>query len=230
MENLFEELTSNNDAISLAKKLAENVQETYFDLGCLLYHIKEDDIYKTYNNNKYYADNHAKWKLFCEENLSVSYRTAQYWLNLYRYFTDMGISKEKVVNIGWSKAKELIDFTDDINKLERALKVAEEGTLEDLKHHIDTVKSIEEKVGEDNREVLKSKIFNFKLYEAAAETVDEILEKVCLQEKCSKSEALFKIFIEWHQINTYVEAKEEDLITIEDEPSDEEELVQLVEI
>jgi hypothetical protein len=187
------------DLINRAKILANNIQDNYFDLGELLYEIKEGDHYKLIDNKKYYSDTHAKWKSFCEDNLSVSYRTAQYWLTIYRYFTDMGIGKEAVSKIGWSKAKELVDLTDDTNVLRHAMDIAETQTMQELKAYIAEVKSGTEKSGEDTREEVKFKEFKFKFYEAAAESMEQILQEAMKDTSGNKNEAVFKIFIEWYQ-------------------------------
>lgn len=221
--SLFEELTDVTEPIHLAKTLANDVQDSYFDLGCLLYHIKNDDIYKTYDGKKYYSDKHKLWKRFCEDHISVSYRTAQYWLNIYRYFTDMGISKERLKQVGWSKAKELIDLTDDTNILEAAIKIAEDPhkTIRDLEAFCDTIERSETKIGEDTRETLKATAFNFKFYEAAAETVEQIVNQTAQGTGGDRNQALFKIVIEWYQSQNEVILDE--TVSIDDYVTEDEE-------
>lgn len=204
MSDLYEELTEREDAISVLNRLAENVNSSYYDIGCILYTLKENDIYKTMDGNKYYSDTHSNWKRFCEDKLNVSYRTAQYWLNLYHYFDKMGITKDRIKHIGWSKVKELIDLTDDVNVLERAIVVAEEGTIQDLKAHIAIVESMSTPVGEDNREQVKSKKLTFVYYEAAADAVTEVLEEIAKENNGSMSEALFQLCVEYKQNKNYV--------------------------
>lgn len=199
MSNLFESLTEREEPISLVNRLSKSVNETYYDIGCVLYHLREDDHYKTIDGNKYYSNGHKKWKEFCEDKLDISYRSAQYWLNIYRYFNDMGISKERLSQIGWSKAKEFIDVTDDVNVLEAGLKVAETGTIQDVQYWKANIETQIEKLGEDNRETLKSKTFNFKFYEAAGETVEQILQDAAQQTNGNLNEALFMIVVEWYQ-------------------------------
>jgi hypothetical protein len=226
-EQYFDQLTSKNDAISLAKKLAEDVQHTYFDLGCILYYVKERDDYKLIDNKKYYSENHSKWKQFCEDTLPVSYRTAQYWLNLYRYFTDMGIDKSVITKVGWSKAKELIDFTEDTNILNHALHIADTQTMQQLKAYVAEVKAGTEKSGEDTREEVKFKEFKFKFYEAAADSFDEILQEAMKDASGDKNSAIFKIAIEWYQnrqIEQEVASNVDDYVLVQEDESIEEEL------
>lgn len=219
MSDLFEQLTEKEDAISVLNKLAENVNNSYYDIGCILYNLKENDIYKTIEGNKYYSDGHSQWKKFCEDHLKISYRTAQYWLNLYHYFDKMGVTKDRIKDIGWSKAKELIDITDDVNVLERAIKVAEEGTIQDLRAHIAIIESMSERIGEDNREEIKSKKLTFIYYEEAANAITEILEKAAAENNGSVSEALFQICVEWYQNKNYIPS-DEDVVLSYDGPTD----------
>lgn len=199
MDNLFEELTATQNPIVLAQELSANVQETYFDLGCLLYNIREGDLYKTFKGNRYYSNGHKKWKQFLEENFSVSYRTAQYWMNIYRYFSEMGIDRDRITKIGWSVIKELVDVTKDVNVLNRGLAIAENGTLDDVKAWASSVETEVELIPGDG-ETLTSKTFKFKFYEAAGETVEQIMAEVMKEEGIENmNEAFFKIMIEWYQ-------------------------------
>lgn len=220
-EEEFERILDGKPAIERLNELALVVNEHYFDIGCVLYHLKEGDLYKTIEGNKYYSENHSKWKQFCEDNLNVSYRTAQYWLNLYRYFTSMDIDRERLQQIGWSKAKELIDFTEDYAVLDEALTRAETMTLGELKSYIATYK---ESIGEDTRETVSFKKFVLSLPEAQAVHAEEILKAAMRETNGNMNEAFFKILIEWNQFtypipeedyNTFVEIDEErELVTI----------------
>lgn len=195
-------MADNSEAVRLlsdAIKLANNIQGKYFDLGEMLYELKENDYYKMIDGGKYYSDNHTKWKQFCEENLPIGYRTAQYWLQIYRYFTDMGVDKDRLTMVGWSKAKELIDLTDNTNILEEGLKLAETGTLQQVQSFVAHVKATTEKVGEDTRETLNGKKFNFMFYEAAGETVEQILNEAAQDTGGNIQDAFFKILVEWYQ-------------------------------
>lgn len=179
-------------------ELALTINEHYFDVGCILFHLKENDIYKMIEGKKYYSDKHTKWKQFCEENLSVSYRTAQYWLNLYRYFTEMGISRDKLGTLGWSKAKELIDVTEDAADLDRIIKAAEDMTIAQLQAYIADYKV--EVDGGTPAETVKFKKFTFHLPAAMSEHAEEILSQAAASCNGDLNEGFFKVLIEWQQV------------------------------
>lgn len=191
----YANILAGNDPIARLNELALTINEHYFDVGCILYHLKEDDIYKTIDGNKYYSDKHTKWKQFCEDHLSVSYRTAQYWLNLYRYFSDMGISRDKLRSIGWSKAKELIDITDDPSTLDIILTRAEQMTIGELRAFIEDYKVTENATAE----VTKFKKFVFNLPAAQSEHAEEIIKAAARHTEGDMNEAFWMIALEWYQ-------------------------------
>jgi hypothetical protein len=197
-----------DELLDQAIALSNTVQDNYFDLGYVLYELKEGDYYKLIDNKAYYSDKHSKWKQFCEEKLPISYRTAQYWLNLYRYFNEMNVDKEVLKRIGWSKAKELIDFTDNADTLNEALELAENGTIGELRAY---VKRFKESV-EGTSEVLKGIKFNFKLFEEAAEGANLALAAAGRTTDGDLNQAFFKICIEWYQL-TNPDVKEEEVFT-----------------
>jgi hypothetical protein len=195
-----------------AASLANAVNEHYFDLGEVLWRLKEENLYKLVDNKKYWAENHKLWKQFCEDKLSISYRTAQYWLQMYNYFNKMGVTKEELQGIGWSKAKELVDLTEDEELLGRCLEQARNGTLQELLSFIET---FVERVGESHQETLKGRTFKFRLYEAAAEQVNHILE-LAGKSTTDQNEALFKVCIEWYQLTNPEKYEVEDIVIIEE--------------
>jgi hypothetical protein len=202
----YEDLVGNVGPIQRIKELAEKYNENCYDIGCVLFHLKENDIYKTIDGSKYYSDKHTKWKGFCEENLSISYRTAQYWLNLYRYFiAEMGMSKTILQELGWSKAKELIDITDDPDKLSELVMSAKTMTINDLRA---TIVDFLQREGQDNREITKFKSFNFRLPEMQSEHAAEILDLAAKSCDGDRNQAFFKIFLEWFQFNNPVSEQE----------------------
>ncbi len=209
-------MTDSEDLVELAVTLADKVQDHYYDLGAILFRLKDEGHYKLVDNKAYWSEKHSGWKTFCEDKLSVSYRTAQYYLRMFEYFETMDISKEDLKGIGWSKAKELIDVTDNKQVLEACIERAKTGTLQELQSYILT---FVERVGEDHREELKGKTFNFRIYEAAGETVDQILSLAAKSTNGNKNEAFFKVCVEWFQTTNPL--KQEDFLKIEDEPQEE---------
>lgn len=198
----YTELTKNVGALYVAQLLARSVQENYYDLGCVLYHLKESGDYSRYCP-QYNKPNHGSWKDFCNEQLDgISYRTAQYWINLYRYFRDMGVSKEDVLKMGWSKAKELIDSTDRKEELDALITYAETHTIDEVRDHVD---------GLLNDAQPQAYTFQFRLYEGAGEAAREYLNEVALETNGDLNHAFFKILVEHKQLTPYFkeEATEE---------------------
>lgn len=183
------------DPLERLNQLALSINEHYFDVGCVLFHLKETDTYKQIEGNKYYSEKHTKWKEFCEDKLSISYRTAQYWLNLYRYFSEMGISRDKLQSLGWSKAKELIDVTEDHVLLDELLTIAEDLTISELQAYI-----ADYKVTDEKPEVTKFKKFAFSLPEAQSEHAQELINAAARACNGNLNEGFFKILIEWSQV------------------------------
>jgi hypothetical protein len=217
-DELFEELTDNKDPIELARKLSNTVQETYFDVGCLLWHIKDRDLYKTVDNKRYYSNDHTKWKEFLTENFSVGERTARYWMDIYEYYSKMGVTKDQLRMIGWSKAKELVDITENVNILKEGMDIAENGTIKDVKAWKALVEKQTEVLGEDTRETLTSQKFTFKYFEANAETFKSILEQAAKETNGDENEAMFKIAVEWLQSHIPENGSSPLIYDVEDEP------------
>lgn len=200
---------NSNELVQHAIKLADTVQDHYYDLGAVLFRLKDEGHYKIVDEKRYWSEKHSGWKQFCEDKLSVSYRTAQYYLRMFEYFEAMNISKADLQGIGWSKAKELIDVSDNEEVLKACIERAKTGTLQELQSYIST---FVERVGEDHREELKGKVFNFKIYEAAGETVDQILDIAARSTKGNRNEAFFKVCVEWFQNTNPLKAED----TVED--------------
>ena len=122
------------------------------------------------------------------------------------------------MNVGWSKAKELVDLTEDTNVLERAIQVAETSTFQELQAHIATVEQSIERIGEDTRETLKAEKFTFHYFEAAAKTVHQILNKAAQDiDNGDLNQALFKIMIEWYQERTPTNISDNTILTYDTE-------------
>lgn len=212
-EDIIEEQQEPEVTVEYVKALALAVQDNYYDIGRALYILKTTNGYFA-AGEKYNQPNHGGWKDFCTEQLDgVSFRTAEYWLNIYRYFSQMGVTRERLKSIGWSKAKALIDFTEISEKLEEALVVAEKHTLEDVKAYISTQHNLE---GEDTRTRTVTKRFSFAFHEEAAKAVEEILAQAAEDCDGDLNSALFKIMVEWSQLSFTVRNPIESTLDVEE--------------
>lgn len=137
---MSEDKFKNIDVVKLAVDLSTGISSSYYDLGEVLFYIKNSGIL-TEIDGGIYAENNASWKRFCEDKLTVSYRTAQYWINIYEYFRAYFISKEDLAAIGWAKAKAMVDSTDDPKQLSIIIQFAKEHTVQELEAYLQNFKT-----------------------------------------------------------------------------------------
>lgn len=193
----FDDIVGNKDPIHVVQIYAKEVVSHYYDVGMLLYVIKENELYHNVEKGKYVAENHKLWKQFVEEQIpDIGYRTAQYWINMWHYFWSMNKSKADLDGIGWAKAKELVNVTEDGEVLDELLEFAKDNTIEALKAEIQKHLPTEKK---------KDPVFklNLKTSVAIGETITEALS---LSKKVNDSgddnAALIEIIVEWYQLKS----------------------------
>jgi hypothetical protein len=97
VENLTEE-----NALAMARQLADEAEFNFFRLGAVLSVIQLNKWYLPYDS----------FRLFVEGEFSIGYRTASYAVELYRTLVDLGIPWEQVKSAGWTK---LVVIKDVIN-------------------------------------------------------------------------------------------------------------------
>lgn len=191
----YRKLIGNKHPVEVAATLSNTINDHYFDLGMVLYFIKETGEYKQINDKKYFCDKHQKWKDFCENELTISYRSAQYYLTMYQYFDSMGVTKEQLRGLGWSKAKELVGLTEDAETLLKAIDYAKDHNLNEVKAFVEESSETFSETTETTMKVVK---FNFKLYEASAEFVQKALQFKAAELGTDDLNSAFElIMIEW---------------------------------
>jgi hypothetical protein len=87
-----------------AKRLYETAQSAYFDLGKQLYDIAANELhirwgYKTFED-------------YAHEELGCKQRKAFYLMKIYRRAIELGLPREELEAMGWTKAKEIVDFVE----------------------------------------------------------------------------------------------------------------------
>lgn len=93
------------DAIAAAKALIERSEQTYLMLGGVLHHIYENNLHKAEG----YAGKRG-FQEFVSKELGIEYRKAMYLMKNYRVFRMLSLDQarnEKLIAMGWSKAKEI---------------------------------------------------------------------------------------------------------------------------
>lgn len=180
--------------------LSKSVNLTYYDMGEALFYIKNSDIIDTVDDGAYSNDK-ASWKRFCEDKLEISYRTAQYWLNIYEYFYSMNIDKDELATVGWSKSKEIVDVTDVPQHLDTMLKYAKEHSIQELKDYIINYKV---KYGINDGEPLNTYTsIKFKLPAYQSEVVDNALSMAKeIFGTTDNNDSLANILLDWTQMKT----------------------------
>jgi len=118
------------DLMKRIKSLKKTINTGFLDLARYLFYISTFKLHKIWNVNDF--------KSFCNDVVDINARTAHYYINIYSVLIeDMQVSREKIIQIGWSKAKEivrlvLIKIISDRTQLESWLIDADTMTLKDF--------------------------------------------------------------------------------------------------
>lgn len=192
--NKYRDLPLEN-VVNTALALSKAVNNSYYDLGEVLFYLKETEAYKAIDSGVY-AEDKAGWRRFCDDKLDVGYRTAQYWVNIYAYFYGMRIEKEELDGLGWSKAKELVDLTENHSALVKAIKFAKEHTLEELKGYVSQFK----KSSPPEAQIYEYETIRFKMPSYQAEQITDAIGLARdLYNLDDDSVALSTIALDWLQ-------------------------------
>lgn len=193
------------EVVGLAEALSRQVNNHYYDLGELLFYIKENEVYKHIEDGAY-SDDKAGWRRFCDDKLDVGYRTAQYWLNIYAYFFGMTIERNDLQGMGWSKAKELVDLTENLEVLKRFIKFAKEHSFADLVNEIAKYKASQAGTEEPLNvyETIRFKLPTYQLEEVqhALELAKEVFD---VQDD---NQALSNLALDWVQLKANIQEKD----------------------
>lgn len=137
-----------------AKTLSDRVGGTYFDLGRVLSQIYDAEEHKNYvdlESKKPYLGNKG-FATYVEEVLKIHYRKAMDLIGIYRFFSGLGYSSADVIDIGWSKAREIarISSEDKDTVVKDLIEFAKDHTRDELHNEI-TEHYITEEQQEDGR-------------------------------------------------------------------------------
>jgi hypothetical protein len=113
LKSVKEALKLHGSALAAATKLYSEVERTYLTLGGCLAVIQRDDLQadpKLVKKGSVYEPGQKGFKSFCEEVVSISYRKAQYLINIYETVSKLGISESQLAGIGWSKLKDAVGY------------------------------------------------------------------------------------------------------------------------
>jgi hypothetical protein len=194
---MFEQYRSKeiHELVDMAQELSSKVNNHYFDLGEVLFYIKANEVYK-YVSDGVYSDGKAGWSRFCNDKLDVGYRTAQYWVSIYQYFYERTVSKEELLGIGWSKAKELVGSADNLEQLRVFIEFAKNHTVAELKAYLDANKKNQGPEYLNEYETIRFKLPTYQLTELtnALTLAKEVFE-------CeTDNEAIANMALDWVQL------------------------------
>jgi hypothetical protein len=184
-------LLAEKDALEAAKELVARAEETEFTLGGVLAHILREGIHRKlgYDGKRGFED-------YIEKELGVKYRKARYLINIYEYFTALGVDENKLGAMGWSKAKELVNVATKEN-FEELVEFANEHTRDELVEKIRT-SYVNAGDGSETEARAKMTTWTFKLFDDQNVTVTRAIEAAKKQAGTeSISQALELVCGEW---------------------------------
>lgn len=195
------------DALTAAKALVEQSEETYFTLGGVLNHIYTEGSHKMigFEGKRGFAD-------YVEKSLGVAYRKAMYLISIYTYFRSLGVDEKRLAEIGWSKAKEMVGLV-TADAFNQVVDFASKHSREELSDYIKTNRVGTGEAGGDETD---KKRFNFVLFGDAAAGVERALEaaksEIEGEPKNLLSMAFELIVTEWAMTKENVEVSLEDAV------------------
>ena len=122
--------------------MADDVMNTEYRLGGLLYHINLSGEFQAVSDEYAQA---GGFKLYCDQELGLGSRKAFYLMNIYVQFNQYELDSSIIAAMGWTKASKIAELATkmekddsrltkkDINKL---IKIAGNGTVKELEVHI----------------------------------------------------------------------------------------------
>ncbi len=174
----------------LIPELIENVDSTYFKLGCALAKLSEEGWWKN--------DEYDSFRSCIEDKFGLHYRKAMYLMNIANSLIESEIPWASVAPIGWTKLKEIADILtlDNVDEwvakivgpppmtvlqIQEAVKAIKVGSLPstDAPEETSSVSSISFKVHADQKENIKAAIAKAK-GEAETEFDGVALDAICM--------------------------------------------------
>lgn len=113
LKSVKEAIKLHGTALAAATKLYSEVERTYLAIGGCLAIIQREDMHadpKLVKKGNVYEPGQKGFKAFCEEVMAMSYRKAQYLINIYETISRLGISEAQLAGIGWSKLKDAVGY------------------------------------------------------------------------------------------------------------------------
>lgn len=187
------EMLKGTDALEAAASLVAQAEQTYFNLGGVLAHIKANKTYETIG----YAGK-AGFNQYVETELGVRYEKAMKLIGIYNTVTELGIDESVLGEIGWTKMRELVRVLDDTNMAD-LLEYAKNHTRAELEAYISEGYVSAENTAGSSTEKSKRVKFTFTAFGDEAEYIKEGIQTVMERFEGIETEgdALLHIVREW---------------------------------
>lgn len=179
------------DILELAKEVVEESAALEYRLGGVLFHVRKSKAFE--DLDKRYKEK-GGFSLYLIEHLNIEYRKAMYLIDIYYKWNKYQLDPATVAQIGWAKAAKIAAvMTEDT--AEELVKLAEDNTVADL---IENIKTSYKEVGGVKGDKKKLKLFKFKLFESAADAVEEVLASTMSAMNFKNLDEAFEhIVMEW---------------------------------
>lgn len=205
-------LLREHDALTAAKQLVQQQEETYFALGGVLNHIYTEGTFKLAG-----YEGKRGFETYVETELGIAYRKAMYLISIYTYFRSLGVDEKRLAEIGWSKAKELVGVATP-ETFDEYVNFAADHSREELKAHIASG-STSTGDGTGSTQIEKKR-FTFVLHGDAAAGVERALNAAQAEiegDPANKLSMAFEMIVtEWAMTKEGVEVSLEDaLVAVE---------------
>lgn len=212
-EEFLEHISKYGNLHEAASELLRTAEESYYDLGGVLSEIQE----KSLQTELGYADSLEGFSEYVSRHLGFEDRKARYHVKIYRTFREVGVPREQLRNVGWTKAREICrisadelqEYVDEENrKIDELLEFAANNSREDLKAYVKSGR-VNARSGGTERVQMKKYTFTF----VAEETVmiDEALELAQRETGIeSMNQALEVICTEWLEMKSFQAAQGSD--------------------
>lgn len=151
-----------------AKDARKRIDGAMFEMAEVLHEIYDDALYVKLG--------YKTWKEYVEQELDFAIRKAQYLVQMWGYY---GVKlgghpevREKIQEVGWSKAKELIDVVNENNVDEWVSKAKSMSSVQLIELARNTMKALEE--GEGTETSKKVDAFKNKSFRLAPEQLSNV--------------------------------------------------------
>jgi len=131
---LLKKADSGDGILEAAKALRVQGEQTKFNLGGVLAEIQSK---KSYVAAGYTGE--SGWQDYLRDELNVEYRSAMYYIEIYKTCSELGIDEERIAHIGWTKLRSVVKVARKITdkQLDKLLERAGKLTRDELDAYID---------------------------------------------------------------------------------------------